>query len=147
MEPVHPQGSMSDGKGRLLGHGVLVQQHFESPRRPWDVRGILHTRCVTGGHTMAQRSSVTPIGHTLGQSLPLSLGLPLRFLPLTSFCSTARFLCSSPGQPGLKLASGALCPNTARGQQYSGTSWASGQWDRSVETSLPMGTEGTLVMC
>ena len=145
METVHPQGSTSDDKGRLLGHGILVRQHFESPRRPCGVCGIL--RYFTGGHTMAQRSSVTPIGHTLGQSLPLSLGLPLRFLPLTSFCSTACFLCSSPGQPGLKLASGALCPNTARGQKYLGTSWASGQWDRSVETSLPVGTEGTLVMC
>lgn len=81
----------------------------------------------TDRQTKAQRSSVNFTGYTLGQSLALSLGLPPWVLPLTFPCNTACFLCPRPGQPGLILASGALCPHPARGQKV-GQARLQGEW-------------------
>lgn len=120
---IHPGGSMTEDKGSPLGHRIVFQEHFELLWRPWEVWDVLPH--FTGKQTKAQRSSITFTACTRGQNLALSLGLPLRFLPLTSPCHTSCFLCSPPGQPGLVLASGALCLHTARGQKVVGTSWAS----------------------
>lgn len=90
-----------------------LQQHSERPGAP----GRRVAPCPTSQQSAAQNSSVSLAGRTPGLSLALSPGPPLWFLPLTSFCSTACLLCFSPEQPGLTLASGALCPDAARSRE------------------------------
>lgn len=88
----------------------------------------------------AQRSSVT--GHTPGQNLALNLGLPPCFLPLTPFSHTACFLCSPAGQPGLILASGALCPHTTGASRSLGPAGLPGEWRQQCQDIFAQGEGG-----
>ena len=136
-KPIHPQGSLTDDKGSLLGHGILIHLiHLNPHGGPG--------RCVcgippTGEQSEAQRSSVTSTRHTLGQSLALSLGSPLWIRLHTFFCRAACFL-SSPLLPRTVWTNiGFLCPPCTCGQSQRvlGTSWLHRGWRQLCQDIFP----------